>query len=133
MLTNRSVTTDFGFSAKRLLIAILSITGLLSLLLVSTKIYHSDSDYGKLLGYVLYSPDSIINHVSGDEQQNSPVIAIDSTYYDSDWDFKNIVYVLKDYSENEINFFATFYIEPENSFNYTSYYGFSPLRSPPLV
>ena len=133
MLTGRSVNSGAGFLKTRFLIVILSLAGLLPLMLVSSEIYPTDSDYGQLLSYRLPSTDKVINYFTDTEHQNNPVIAIDNTYYDSDWDFKFTIYALKNYFEHYNSFSVTFHSEPENSFNYTSYYGFSPLRSPPLV
>ena len=133
MLTGRSGKPDIEFPTQRSLIAIISLAGLLSLFLVSANICPADSEYDKLLGYVLPSSESITSYISDGKHQNNPVIAIDNSYYDSDWDIKNLIYSLNDCCEYNSNFFVTFYIEPENSFNYTSYYGFPPLRSPPLV
>jgi len=133
MLTGRYVNLETKFLTTRFLIVILSLAGFLSLILVSSEIYSTDSDYGQLLGYRSPSTDKVINYFTDSEHQNNPVIAIDNTYYDSDWDFKYTVHALKNYFEHYNSFSVTFNSEPENSFNYTSYYGFSPLRSPPLV
>lgn len=78
----------------------------------------------------------IANCIAGvykNNDQKKPAVALEDTYYDSDWNLKNYPHGIKGLKEFKNYSFTILHFKPANSFNYSTYYGFSPLRSPPAL
>ena len=135
MLKDRQSLSDTNYPTDKMLTAMLSILGCLSLILLTLS-YNPDDSTGSLIKadtLPLSVKSEIYNELHNDNSHSNPVIAVENTYYDSDWDLKNLTYALKEFNEYFSGFSVISHNDSGNAFNYTNYYGFSPLRSPPAL
>lgn len=135
MLKDRQSNSDTSYPTNKMLTAMLSILVFLSIILLTLSFspYDSVSSYTEADTLPISVKTQVYHEFSNDNSHSNPVIAVENTYYDSDWDLKNITYALKEFNEDFSGFSVIPHNDSGNSFNYTNYYGFSPLRSPPAV